>query len=274
MDLLADTYSFIAKANEGDLEQVSWSELRAEIARLTMGFPIVVQSLDAESSVVSRARRLTDGEEIRFIGQIGPPSSQQSVGYGRCNRPDRPFLYSGANTPLLLSEIGVGVGDRVCLAHLKLARDAKLLNLGAIDLYRRTSGYCMLDEKIKEFIANSLLSSSRGVRIPLMDAFVADYFSRPGGPMVYKLTSAFTDVVLSGAPKLDGIVYDSVSHRGGKCFGFRGSLFPATVLPAAVQIVTITANHGYGIYDFVEDQVSDVFSGNEIVWSRRSAHQR
>jgi hypothetical protein len=150
----------------------------------------------------------------------------------------------------------------------------KLLNLGAIDMYRRTSGYCMLDDKIKAYISGRLFDPGESIRIPLMDAFIADHFSRPGHPTVYKLTSAFTDVVLSGAPKLDGIVYDSVNHRGGKCYGIRAALFPSEAVPYAAQIVRITANHGYGIFDHVEEKFSETFVGSRIVWAKRSSLPR
>jgi hypothetical protein len=235
------------------------------------GFPIVVQSLSAEVNVISRARRLSSDEEISLVEHLGPPTPLQVGAFGRCNQPNQPFLYAGANVPLLFSEINVNVGDRVGLIHLRPIRDLKLLNLGAIDMYRRTSGYCMLDSNIKAHIAGRLLDKGNGIRIPLMDAFIADHFSRPADLTTYKLTSAFTDVILSGAPKLDGIVYDSVNHRGGKCYGTRAALFPSHVVPCAAQIVRVTAKHGYGIFDFVEEKFSETFVGRHIIWAERNS---
>jgi hypothetical protein len=50
-----------------------------------------------------------------------------------------------------------------------------------------------------------------------IDAFVRDYFSRIGSDDVYKLTSAYTSVILDTVKELDGIKFDSVDHSAGAC---------------------------------------------------------
>jgi hypothetical protein len=264
IDRLTCTRAFIDWVREDDAESWDWSELRTYFDHLTEGFPIVVQLVAAAGTTISRACKLDPPRPIEAVADLGPPPAGLCSAFGRCNAAGEPALYCGSGTQLLLSEIGAKAGDRVAILHVNPKRQLRLLNIGAVDLFRRTGGHCLLDEAVKSQLAKIPLNSD-GMCVQLLDAFVADYFTRPGSANTYKITSAYTAAMLE-VPNLDGVMYDSVGHRGGKCMAMRSSLFPGQFEPVAVQMIQLRSDLGYGIFDIREVRRTSYFDQGQILW--------
>ena len=175
------------------------------------------------------------------------------------------MLYAGVGTELIFSEIGAKPGDVVGLLHLSPSIEIFCARLGALNLWRRTSGGCLLSETLKTEIQR-IHKNPENITAFLLDAFVSDYFGRICSEEAYKLTSAYTAVILSSHPQIAGLIYDSVDHEAGACLAIKPEVFDTLLKPTDVQIVEVTSYLGYGIYDFVELGRATRFEQEKIIW--------
>jgi len=122
-----------------------------------------------------------------------------------------------------------------------------------------------MGETVKTEI-QKIFKSPENITAFLLDAFVSDYFGRLGGEDTYKLTSAYTAVILNSHPQIAGLIYDSVDHEAGACLAIKPEVFDTVLKPTEVQIVEVTSYLGYGIYDFVELGRATRFEQERIIW--------
>jgi hypothetical protein len=254
----------IERLNGGAIDRLSWAVIRQFLDDLTENTPLVIQSVESTAKF-ARGRKLKSDAKIATIKELGYPSADRCRAYGRCNTPHNPVLYAGIGTELVLSEIGAQTGDIVGLLHMSPNKTLNLIRLGAINLWRRTNGLCLLAEDIKNQIKN-IHKVPENITSFLLDAFISDYFSRPGSEHTYKLTSAYTDVVLSAHKAISGMIYESVDHTAGSCLALKTDVFDSFCQPTEVQIIKVTSYLGYGIYDFEVIHFSDSFDGDRIIW--------
>ncbi len=244
--------------------RMDWATLYKLLDELTEGQPMVIKPVNT-TSVFGRARLLPSEQRFETIDSLWHPDPAACNAVGRCNKAHAPMLYAGVGTQLLLSEIGAQVGDIVGLLHLQPTEEIRIVEIGAMDRWRRTDGDCQLDHHIKQYL-KGVHSNPDNIVAFLMDAFASDYFSRPGTPTVYKVTSAYASVMARAHPTIGGLMYDSVDHRGGTCLAVKPEVAMKSLAPHVVQIVRVTAILGYGIYDFHEVARAMDFNGREIKW--------
>ena len=254
----------IERLNGGAIDRLQWEKLYVLLDQLTEGVPLVLQPL-TPTCKFARGRVLKTAEKFDSTRTLSYPSKEACKSLGRCNRPDHPVLYAGVGTELVFSEIGARSGDIVGLLHMSPTKELYCVRLGALNLWRRTSGVCLLHDDVKAKI-REIHKNPENITAFLLDAFVSDYFSRQGGDVAYKLTSAYTSVVMSAHSDIAGLVYDSVDHTAGACLAIKPEVFDAFLRPTEVQLVKITSHLGYGVFDFEELARANNFEGDAILW--------
>lgn len=254
----------IERMNGGAIERLEWNKLYQLLDELTEGVPLVVQPIDPNSKV-GRGRVLADAHQFDSTKTLSYPPAEHCLNYGRCNKPGAPVLYAGVGTELIFSEIGAQVGDIVGLLHFSPKADVNCVRLGALNLWRRTNGNCLLPQNIKELI-EKIYRNPENITAFLLDAFVSDYFSRESSAQVYKLTSAYTSVMFDSHPNIEGLIYESVDHTAGSCLAISTTAFDTKFTPTDAQIVRVSSYLGYGVYDFEVIKQTNKFDGNEILW--------
>lgn len=255
----------IERLNGGAIDRLEWDKLYLLLDEMTEGVPLVVQPVDANSKI-GRGRILSDSKQFDSIKVLSYPPAEQCKVYGRCNKPRAPVLYAGVGTELILSEIGAKVGDIVGLLHFSPKSDVNCVRLGALNMWRRTVGNCLLPANIKEQL-EKIHHNPENITAFLLDAFVSDYFSRESSAQVYKLTSAYTSVLFDSHPKIEGLIYESVNHTAGSCIAISTSTYDTKFSPTDAQIVRVSSYLGYGIYDFEVIKQTNKFNGDLIVWN-------
>lgn len=255
----------IERLNGGAIDRLEWQEIYRLLDELTEDLPLVLQPFSL-SDKVGRGRILDSPEKFSNIDVLSYPPKEKCNSFGRCNQPQNPVLYAGVGTELIFSEIGARPGDYVGLLHMSPIQELLYIRLGALNLWRRTSGQCLMSPDLKDTI-KKIHSEPTNIVAFLLDAFVSDYFSRPGSSSVYKLTSAYTSVVMNSHPNISGLLYDSVDHTAGSCLALKPNVYDDLLRPTEVQIVKVTSYLGYGVYDFEQVAFSSIFNGKEISWS-------
>lgn len=254
----------IERLNGGAIDRLEWSRLYQLLGELSEGTPLVVRPIDTNSKI-GRGRVLADVQQFNSIKTLSYPPAEHCKSYGRCNKPGVPILYAGVGTELVFSEIGAKVGDIVGLLHFAPKSDVNCVRLGALNLWRRTAGECLLPTNIKEQL-EKIYRNPENITAFLLDAFVSDYFSRKSSPEVYKLTSAYTSAIFDAHPNIEGLIYDSVDHTAGSCLAISATAYDTKFTPTDAQIVRVSSYLGYGVYDFEVIKQTNKFNGELIVW--------
>jgi hypothetical protein len=257
---------WIERLNGGAARRIEWAKLRELFDVLTDGCPFVLIPLDT-SSKFARARVIEHGSRPSSISEIGPIPSEKCKDFGRCHRPGQPVLYAGIGTELVLAEVGAKPGDTVALLHMRPKRKLLCVRAGALNLWRRTSGSCLMDESIKAEISRHY-ADARNINAFLMDGFIADQLSRQGNLDVYKLTSAYVTAILESHRGIAGVIYSSADFPGGTCIALKDEIFGKAIEPTEAQLIQVTSYLGYGIYDFKELARTKQFDEGSIVWNR------
>lgn len=248
----------------GAIKRLEWEKLYSLLDDLTEGVPVILQPITAKSKF-ARGRLLSTVEKFESIQFLSYPKKENCKQFGRCNKPESPVMYAGVGTELVLSEIGAKPGDIVGLLHMSPATEILCARLGALNLWRRTSGQCLMHDSVKEQIQR-FHNKPEHITDFLLDAFISDFFSRRGSEEIYKLTSAYTSVILGSHPNISGLIYDSVNHEIGACLAIKPDVFDSMLKPTEAQMIKVTSYLGYGIYDFVEIARASRFKGDSILW--------
>lgn len=249
----------------GGIERLSWEKVYSLLDDLSEKLPAILIPLNI-SSKFSRARVLSTDNKFPTIRTLSYPSKEACISFGRCNNPNSPMYYAGVGSELIFSEIGAKIGDIVGILHTSPFKDIFCIRIGALNLWRRTNGNCLMADSLKAEIKD-IYNDPENIIAFLFDAFISDYFSRPADPITYKLTSAYTSVILNAQSDIGGLIYDSVSHTAGSCIAFKPSVFDSQLRPTEVQIVRITNYLGYGVYDFEQLEYSNEFEDEKIRWA-------
>ena len=255
----------IERLKGGAIERLDWEKLYSLMDDLSENLPIILHPID-HSAKFARARILEDDKKFDSIHKLSYPKQENCKTFGRCNRPNQSVLYAGVGTELLFSEINAHIGDIVGIIHMQPTQKLYFARVGALNLWRRTSGICLLHEEIKKEI-EIIYKNPENIVSFLFDAFISDYFSRSGNQHIYKLTSAYTSAILNSNSNISGIIYDSVNHTAGACLAIKPEHFNVTIKPSDIQIVRITSYLGYGIYDFEQIAYTNNFDGEMILWN-------
>ena len=254
----------IERLRGGAIDRLEWAKIYKILDELSEGVPLVIQPVSA-SSKFARGRILSNSYEIHSVKDLTYPPAANCNTYGRCNKPGVPVFYAGIGAELIFSEIGAQIGDIIGLLHVSPLVDINCARLGALELWRRTSGHCLLPDNIKNLV-KEIYSQPENITAFLFDAFITDYFSRIASDSVYKLTSAYTSVLFDSKPNIEGIIYESVNHTAGSCVVVKPNVVDTKIRATDIQIVRITNFLGYGVYDYEVIKHTNKFDKDRIIW--------
>ena len=254
----------------------SYKRIRSYAFKLADKFGIYqVYSNLPENLEVCRARFLKNNEPPKSIDDLGPPKSEDTPRYGRCSQPNSPVCYCSLYEDTALTEINAELGKQYVLSTFSLPQNIVLIPVGELDYYRRTGEtYLGSATPESEKPYKEALEENDWILAALVDAFLSDEFIMPATNNTdYKITSAFSDVLLNGDLKpsnpIDGIIYPSVAFRHGLNFAIQPEAYRSKMrlVEAKTHIVEITEVLGYGIFEY--KKVATIKSVNPeglIVW--------
>lgn len=205
---------------------------------------------------IQRARWIK--EEKWFVSEedLGPPPPEATTDYGRCHQPKRPLCYCSLNGDTALAEITAELGEQYVISTYTMPKGTVIVPVGELDYVRRT-GQTYIGHGNPDVASSYLdvLDKEDEIVCALIDAFLADEFSKPATTWTdYKITSAFSDVLLNGDLKprsqIDAIIYPSVRFREGKNFAILPEVHRARMPldKTDTKIIEITKVLGYGIF--------------------------
>ena len=255
--------AFIERLNGGAASRLSWEQLYKILDDLTEGLPNIIQNIKTSNSFLRG--RIIEKDSLNRVEQLSYPPKDFCLSFGRCNKPYAPVCYAGIGYELIFSELGAREGDHVGITGIRPTEDLFFLRLGALDMWRRTSGDCLLHDDLKKQI-KEIHKDPKNIIAFILDAFISDWFSRKGSSEIYKLTSAYSSVLFNAHHELAGIIYDSVNHTRGSCISIRDNFLDKNFEFTEFQVVRINSHLGYGIYDWKVVQSAKESKNGVICW--------
>lgn len=255
---------------------LEFKEVRSRVAVLAKNGLYQTYSLPKELPI-HRARLLEDPDkdkECFTLKDLGPPKPEETHDYGRCNQPNRPVCYCSLYEDIALAEVKAELGKQYVISTFNLAKETVLFPIGEFDLFRRTGETYLGQEN--PISANPYekdeCDGNEWLILAVIDAFLAYEFITQTDDL--KVTSAFTDVLLSGdlEPKspIEAILYPSVAFRGGLNFAILPDAFDSRMklVEAETKIIEITEAPGFEIYDYqVMATLKSYNSEGSLLWS-------
>ena len=247
----------IEQLRGGAKSRLPYDKIRAYISALAKRGVYQTYSLP-EDLDVCRVRWLENKKWFASVDDLGPPSPEKAVAYGRCHQPERPVCYCSLYEDTALAEVNAELGKQYVISNFKLRKDIVVIPAGEFDFFRRT-GRTYIGHAIPESENpyKEIHSREDWIVPALIDAFLADEFIKPATTDTdYKITSAFSDVLLNGdlnpSRQIDAIVYPSVAFREGVNFAILPEAYKSKMklVEAETRIIKITDVIGYGIFEY------------------------
>jgi len=249
----------IEQLRGGAKSRLPYDQIRAFMSAWAKRGVYQTYSIPAELSV-HRARRLEDKKWFELADDLGPPTPEKANTYGRCHQPKHPLCYCSLYEDTALAEVNAELGEHYVISTFTMPKGIVLIPVGELDYVRRT-GRTYIGHETPQSAKpyEEALGEEDWVVAALIDAFLADEFIKPATtPTDYKVTSAFSDVLLNGdlnpRTPIDAIVYPSVAFREGMNFAVLPESYKSKMklVEAETKIIEITAVLGYGIFSYVQ----------------------
>lgn len=211
----------IEQLRGGAKRRLSYGQIRAFMSAWAKNGVYQTYSIPVEHTV-HRARRLENEKWPELADNLGPPTPEKTITYGRCHQPKHPLCYCSLYEDTALAEVNAEVGEHYVISTFTMPKSIVLIPVGELDYFRRTGRTYIGHENPQ---SAKPYEEARGeedwVVAALIDAFLADEFIKQATTQTdYKITSALSDVLLNGDLKpctpIDAIVYPSVAFREGK----------------------------------------------------------
>jgi hypothetical protein len=245
----------IERLRGGATSRLSYDQIRGRISVLARHGMYQTYKIPNDLPI-QRARWIKDKKWFASEEDLGPPPPEATIDYGRCHQPKRPVCYCSLNGDTALAEITGELGEHYAISTYIMPKGTVIVPVGELDCVRRT-GQTYIGHGNPD-AANPYLDAldkEDGIVPALIDAFLADEFSKPATTWTdYKITSAFADVLLNGElnPRLpmDAIIYPSVRFREGKNFAILPEVHKSKMqlVVTETKIIEITDVLGYGIF--------------------------
>ncbi|MDH4187614.1 MAG: RES domain-containing protein [Nitrospira sp.] len=245
----------IERLRGGATRRLSYDQIRRLISVLARHGMYQTYKIQSDLSI-QRARWIKDKKWFASEEDLGPPPPEATIDYGRCHQPKRPLCYCSLEGDTALAEITAELGEHYVIATYTMPKGTVIVPVGELDCVKRTGqtyiGHGNSDAA-KPYL--DALDKENGIVLALIDAFLADEFSKPATNWTdYKITSAFSDVLLNGDLKprlpIDVIIYPSVRFREGKNFAILPEVHKSKMqlVVTETKIIEITDVLGYGIF--------------------------
>lgn len=266
--------NIIEQLRGGAKSRLPYDQIRALMSAWAKRGAYQSYCLPTELSV-HRVRRLENKKWFEFADDLGPPTPEKTITYGRCHQSKHPLCYCSLYEDTALAEVNAEVGEHYVISTFTMPKDIRLIPVGELDYFRRTGRtYIGHETPQSAKLYEEALGEEDGVVSALIDAFLADEFIKPAITQTdYKVTSALSDVLLNGDlnPRIpiDAIVYPSVAFREGTNFAVLPGPYKSKLklVEAKTKIIEVTDVLGYGIFDYqVLATLKSVSSEGRLDW--------
>jgi hypothetical protein len=255
--MLDGALNMIEQLRGGAKSRLSYDKIRALMFEWAIKYGVyqVYSSIPEELSV-HRVRRLENKKWFEFKDDLGPPTPEQTIIYGRCHQPKHPLCYCSLYEDTALAEVNAELGEDYAISTFTMPKDIRLIPVGELDYFRRTGRTYIGHETPQSAKPYEEALRENDWRVAaLIDAFLADEFIKPATTQTdYKITSALSDVLLNGdlSPRtpIDALIYPSVAFREGMNFAVLPEPYKSKMklVEAETKIIRITDVLGYGIF--------------------------
>ncbi len=247
-DVLDRVAEQIRDFNSRPDDDIDEAEAHRIITELTFVYFLLPVSI-SNGHTIFRGRPVVQGKLLPVVDEFGPPPSDKT-GAGRANGAGDPLFYGGSSDETVFSEIRATAGSSVNIAAftVKSGRSITAHVIGELDHYRRWRRNRFLPASLEDHAQNILaeLHPDVALAVQLVDAFLADRFSRPGKG-AYRLTNLIAREFLR-SQSIDAIIYPSVAHPGGTNYAIKDSVSRERLEAQACVAVEILNDYGYGSF--------------------------
>jgi hypothetical protein len=260
---------FNSRPDEG-IDEAEAHRLITELTFVYFLLPVSIRN----GHQIFRGRLVDSGKLLPVVGEFGPPPTDKT-GVGRANGAGDPLFYGGSSDETVFAEIRATAGSSINIAAFTVKPGSNITAhaIGEIDHYRRWRRNRFLPAGLEEHTQNILaeLHPDVALAVQLVDAFLADRFSRPGKE-TYRVTNLIAREFLR-SHSLDAIIYPSVAHPGGTNYAIKANVSQERLEARAGVAVEILNDYGYGSFRGGRYGLAKLHPGaSEIPWVTPQDH--
>lgn len=257
----------IREFNSRSDDDIDEAEAHRIITELTYVYFLLPISISNEHTIF-RGRPVDPGGLLPVVGEFGPPPTHKA-GVGRANGAGDPLFYGGSSDETVFAEIRATSGNSINIAAFTVKPGSNITAhvIGELDHYRRWQRNRFLPAGLEDHAQNILaeLHPDVALAVQLVDAFLADRFSRPGKE-TYRVTNLIAREFLR-SKSIDSIIYPSVAHFGGMNYAIKANVSRERLEARACVAVEMLNDYGYGSYRGGRYGIAKIRPGiSEISW--------
>lgn len=233
------------RLRDDEIDEIETRRLISELAFVYFLMPIAIR----RGHVIFRGRSFESRSLLSTVQEFYAPSADLAV-VQRANGHGETVFYGGSSDETVFSEVGATAGKFINIAALGVRQDCEItaFTIGEMDHYRRWRRNRFLPSGLELSTQETLskLHPDVSLAIQLVDAFLADRFSRPGKE-AYRVTNLIASEFLR-SQSIDAIIYPSVALPGGTNYAIKDEVSRARLEVKACAAVEILNDYGYGSY--------------------------
>ncbi len=247
-DVLDRVAEQIRDFNSRPDDDIDEAEAHRIITELTFVYFLLPVSISNGHNIF-RGRPVDPGSLLPMVEEFGPPPTAKT-GVGRANGAGDPLFYGGSSDETVFAEIRATAGTSINIAAFTVKPGSNITAhvIGELDHYRRWRRNRFLPAGLEDHAQNILaeLHPDVALAVQLVDAFLADRFSRPGKD-AYQVTNLIAREFLR-SQSIDAIIYPSVAHPGGTNYAIKANVSRERLEARACVAVEILNDYGYGSF--------------------------
>lgn len=244
------------------IDEVYARQLIAELGFVYFLMPITIQS----GHVIFRGRTVEPKSLLATVDEFYAPQAQHAKAQ-RASGIGESVFYGADKDETVLAEIRAKTGQSINIAafSVKVGCEITAHTIGEIDHYRRWRRSRFLPPDVAQHAEQVLaeLHPNVALAIQLVDAFLADHFSR-SGEEAYRVTNLIAREFFS-AQSIDAIVYPSVAFTGGTNYAIKNAVSKEKLEVKASTAIEILDDYGYGSYRGGRFGLAKIDSGNDSI---------
>lgn len=245
LDRVAEQIRDFNGRSDNDIDEAAAHRLITELTFVYFLLPVSMSN----GHTIFRGRPVDPGGLLPAVDEFGPPPTHKA-GVGRANGAGDPLFYGGSSDETVFAEIRATAGSSINIAAftVKSGRSITAHVIGELDHYRRWRRNRFLPAGLEDHAQNILaeLHPDVALAVQLVDAFLADRFSRPGKD-AYRVTNLIAREFLR-SKSIDAIIYPSVAHPGGMDYAIKAGVCRERLEARACVAVEVLNDYGYGSY--------------------------
>lgn len=270
LDRVAEQIRDFNSRSDDDIDEAEAHRIITELTFVYFLLPVSISN----GHTIFRGRPVAPGSLLPIVEEFGPPPSEKT-GAGRANGAGDPLFYGGSSDETVFAEIRATAGTSINIAALtvKPGNNITAHVIGELDHYRRWRRNRFLPAGLEDHAQNIIaeLHPDVALAVQLVDAFLADRFSRPGKE-AYRVTNLIAREFLR-SKSIDAIIYPSVAHPGGTNYAIKANVSRERLEARACVAVEMLNDYGYGSYRGGRYGIAKIRPGiSEIPWITPQDH--